>query len=735
MKKYGYSFLRTRTLLVLVVCLIGCEVDPGGQPTDRLRSSAELTAFETCRELENALKQHLKDEMAVQLQTAREYYLFDGPEMEPPAAEPNPAPGDDASGGRTQGDDYSGTNNQEAGVDEADFVKTDGYAVYVLSGSSFFVLEVPEFGMLLEGDSKEIEGYPGQMLLYKETAGGRASKAVVFSSVYSWDIQEDHPLYEFLQPPDNATSYYRSTDLTKVTVLDLSDPDDVRVVRELYFEGAYQTARLVQSSVRVICYAMIDIAGLKYWPDLPPGYYQLPQESPLRKQLWDEAVDNATAYNNDLIDSLTLADLVPAMFSVTESGGAEQQDFTEKSCSNFIIAEDGVSRGFTSILSFDLLDEALETDDDYIVSNRSTVYASSDVLLIAEPSQNWWWYWGNDDFQEATNIHCFDTSEPGRAAYSGSGRIDGTVLGQFSLSEYRGYIRVAATTGQWNRWWLENPEEPENYIYILAGDNGSLGTVGSAGPIAKGERIWSARFSGDRAFLVTFRNIDPLWTIDLSTPENPEIMGELDVPGVSTYIHPVQENYLLTVGYGGDTEGLDWNPQVSLFDITVFDNATLVDTLPLTLPEGEGWESWASSEATWEHKAFQFWETKMLLAVPLSTYKYTCGPDYYYYEFMSTLALITVDPEEGLSAYGEVDHSQFYNSQADCCWGGFDIRRSIFMGDYIYAVGDRAVTASDIASLETTARVLLPGSDCRGPYPEPVTDEPADDTFVTRCSR
>ncbi|MGY8692449.1 MAG: beta-propeller domain-containing protein, partial [Candidatus Poseidoniales archaeon] len=101
--------------------------------------------------------------------------------------------------------------------------------------------------------------------------------------------------------------------------------------------------------------------------------------------------------------------------------------------------------------------------------------------------------------------------------------------------------------------------------------DGGLNQIGYIGDIAPGERIWSARFVGERAYLVTFENIDPLWVIDLSDPTNPTILGELEVPGVSTYIHPISDNLLLTIGIGPgpDGLGLDWSiTQVSLFDVT-----------------------------------------------------------------------------------------------------------------------------------------------------------------------
>ena len=211
-------------------------------------------------------------------------------------------------------------------------------------------------------------------------------------------------------------------------------------------------------------------------------------------------------------------------------------------------------------MTLDLFGDDLEMEVDHITSSWAHVYSSQDMLILAEPANDWWWFWRNSDWDDATNIHSFDISEPGYTQYIGSGRVDGTVQDQFSISEFEGSVRIASTSDAWARWWLldevdENGEPiwngPTNQVSILQpNEEGELEQIGFIGSIAEGETIWSARFVGDRGYLVTFENIDPLWVIDLSDPTNPVILGELEVPGVSTYIHPVNENTLLTIGIG-----------------------------------------------------------------------------------------------------------------------------------------------------------------------------------------
>ena len=177
---------------------------------------------------------------------------------------------------------------------------------------------------------------------------------------------------------------------------------------------------------------------------------------------------------------------------------------------------------------------------------------------------------------------------------------------------------------------MVDPDPMENHVVILQPNSttSSLNEIGRIDGIAPDERIWSARFVEDRAYIVTFRQIDPLWTIDLSDPTNPKIMGELEVPGVSTYIHPLDENNILTIGIGpADLEtglGLDWsNTQVSMFDVSNFTSPQLASVLslsPVSSEDSNVW-TWGWSEATYEHKAFQYWGPKNMLAIPASTHR------------------------------------------------------------------------------------------------------------------
>ena len=137
---------------------------------------------------------------------------------------------------------------------------------------------------------------------------------------------------------------------------------------------------------------------------------------------------------------------------------------------------------------------------------------------------------------------------------------------------------------------MEDPEPMVSHVFVLGlnSDETEYEVIGHVGDIAPDESIWSARFMGDKAYIVTFRNIDPLWTIDLSEPKDPRVIGELEIPGVSTYIHPMGDNHLLTIGIAGDEDGLHWGvTQISIFDVSDFSNPKLASSLQLNSASSE----------------------------------------------------------------------------------------------------------------------------------------------------
>ena len=737
----------------------------------RARSSPALDTYDNCGELEEDLRNSLAEEMLVSLDQASYWHWYsygwrggmvddmvmemDGGAVadqssneaggaETSVGSDSSAPPSSSGTGDREGQ-YSETNNQEEGVDEADFIKTDGYHIYMINNGQLVILGVPEFGNVTLESNISLEGNPMQMLL----AG---DQLVIISYVSYWNLEVDDPIRQAMlvdgdssdgggdasgMSADMAMSYYpyyRYTNMVKFTVIDVSNRSAPEITRELYLDGSYQTSRLVGNSLRAVSHSYAEIYGLSTYPVLPDNYYLIDYDDPERQDIWNQSINSTIETNLEIIAGLTLADFTPRMHERMADGTVTELSTVSATCEEFAAATDSVGRGFTTIMTLELFGEGIEYELDHISSSWVEVYASQDMLVLAEPANDWWWYWRNTEFEEATNIHAFDISEVGMTTYIGSGRVTGTVNDQFSLSEYNNTIRVATTQDVWGRWWLEDGEEwtgPTNDVYVLAVDEqggDDLLTIGHIGDIAPGETIWSSRFIGEKGYLVTFRNVDPLWTIDLSDPTDPQIIGELEVPGVSTYIHPLGDDHLLTIGMAGgeDGLGLDWgNTQISMFDVSDFANPNLAATQQLSpVDEGgdDGWGwNWAYSEASYEHKAFTYWAPAELLAVPLSTYRYSYETvvidgrtySYYGYEYVSQLVLLDVDVEnETLSIHGTIDHSDFYNGDSGVREyyynGNPNIRRSIFMGDFVYAFSSEGVTVTNYSTMALTDSVQLP---------------------------
>ena len=576
-------------------------------------------------------------------------------------------------------------------------------------------------------------------------------RLVVISSVNSWNIPHTNPLYAAMEW-DEQYSSWRTYSLTKFSVFDISDRSDIELEKELFIEGSYITAREVDGTIRTVSHAWMETMGLRSWLEFPEGYWNLDYEDPKRLEIREKVAYQTMLDNEEIIADMEISDLVPRIYE-RQNDNVITHSLTNDDCASFIAPQDGFSRGVNSIFSFDLTSSDFTFEADHIIGNYPLVYSSADALILAEKSWDSWWFWNSADSDEATNIHMFDISDSGTTEYIASGRVDGTIQNQFSLSEYQGVLRVASTEGQWGRWWLDNPEPMTSNVVTLqpiadATGHTTLEQIGIVEGIAPNETIWSARFVEDRAYIVTFENMDPLWTIDLSDPTNPTIMGELKIPGVSTYIHPISDNTLLTIGMGPADletgEGLDWsNVRLSLFDVSDFTNPLETTTLTISPVEDENnpcW-SWSSSEATYEHKAFQYWAPKSMLAVPMNTY--TSG--YYDYEastyvecsreWVSKL-MITNVTETSLTAYGEVDHSEFYDSE-QYWWNSYNIRRSIFMGNYIYAISANGITATNLTTMENSASIPL---EYQNPYEsyywimEDVTGESAEEESSSEAS-
>jgi len=297
-----------------------------------------------------------------------------------------------------------------------------------------------------------------------------------------------------------------------------------------------------------------------------------------------------------------------------------------------------------------------------------------------------------------THLHTFDLSaDPAQPHYTASGTVPGYVLNQFSLDIHKNHLRVATSDerygGSGGAVWIEGRV---NHLFVLAAEGNELVEVGSIRDLAPDERIYSARFMGDRGYIVTFRQMDPLFVLDLSNPAKPTVLGELKIPGFSEYMHPLDENHLLTIG---QDDGL----ALQIFDVT-----NPVNPLQKHKYVFSSTDVYGTSEAQSNHKAFTYFAAKKLLAFPFVGYNYASYP----YEMRTSLEVFDIDIDKGIKLRGSIDHTDLMGTAGydGYCGGyyGLGVRRGMFLEDFVYSISYGGVKVHNISELKGPPVAVLP---------------------------
>jgi uncharacterized secreted protein with C-terminal beta-propeller domain len=698
-----------RTILPLITLLLGAVgCDSGVQEEDVQQLAASLQQAQNCDHLLSMLKQDalakMNAEVDAQIQWIDEGGYYGGGDVAvgtgssstssggEPTNEAAPSAGSDSS---APAPSHSETNTQVDGVDEADIVKTDGNYLYVLHGGALeIVTAFPASDMALSA-SLDVEGSPSEMFLTDD-------KLVVFATVDGTPIFEaagvepPTPDYGYgpypegdVAGPGGGYGYYPS--LTKITVLG-HQGSVAQVERELYFEGHYQSSRRMGELVRAVLNGGHHSPVWTSYPEFPNGNY------PESDAEWKTAYAQLRVDNTFAISAATLDDFLPRRF---EKDGANVS-VAAPSCTDYYVPPAGsTTYGLTQVQSFDLASSDSALHQTYVVGHATTVYANADSMYLASEAYNdslWATYQllPSPVVMEKTHLHKLDlATNPAKPDYVASGTVPGRVDSQFSLDEKDGMLRISttATMASVDTW------DTINNLFVLGQNGGKLTTVGSVTGLAPGEQIYSTRFVGDRGYVVTFRQVDPLFVFDLSNPAQPELKAELKIPGFSEYMHPLNGGtHLLTIGQDGTDTGQITSPALQIFDVQDATNPVL--THKLVLPDGY-------SEALYNHKAFTFYED--MLAIPFSSWGY--DPDY---SMSSTLELFDIDVTAGITHRGSIDHTAFFGSIAptDPCYYAYpiEVRRGVFIGDNIYAISAGGVTASRVSDLSTVATLNLPSA-------------------------
>ncbi len=679
----GWRFSWIAGAALLGACSQGAVPEP-----EAVQKRLELQAFGTCEQLETYIEDTAVLDMRTQLESAKTgNYGWGWGRGDVFAGAPEAS--NDASAGaaapQSQGpNDYTTTNTQVAGVDEADFVKNDGTRIFVLSGNRLYINKSWPAEQLANASSLEIEGWPREMFLDEN------NRVVVFSTVW-------HPY-----PFDNDRGavwcdamwcgyYYANT--VKVTVIDVADLANPRVTQEYHLPGHYENSRRVGSAVRIV------LNDAFRWPKTVRWY---PEDSSGTlyndKTRLAKAYDQLMATNEQAIRAAALTDWLPLSKRRDEHGNWVDVPYN---CSDFHRSNAPTKLGLVTVATLNLATPDQPPARTSIVAESGEVYASAQHLYVA--SRHWWW-WPELGQADHTYLHKFDISQPDRAVYVGSGGVDGHIIDQFSMDEdSRGYFRVATTINTR----VEDTENPGNTwgrmetksrVSVLGESNGTLALIGQTEDLAPGEQVFSSRFVEEKGFVVTFRQVDPLFTIDLSDPQNPRKVGELKIPGFSTYIHPLDANHLLTIGEDRDANG-GWSSRavkLTIFDVT--DMTQPREAFTQTIGSTYGY-----SEAQHEHKAFNYFPAKKLLAIPFWDYNPGYNGNYWDY-FTSDLRVFHVDTATGITPRGSISMKDVYMRYGnsgyawDYYWSPM-VRRSVMADDYVYAISDGGIRVANLNNL------------------------------------
>ncbi|HEV8594416.1 MAG TPA: beta-propeller domain-containing protein, partial [Thermoplasmata archaeon] len=266
--------------------------------------------------------------------------------------------------------------------------------------------------------------------------------------------------------------------------------------------------------------------------------------------------------------------------------------------------------------------------------------------------------------------------------------VPGSIVNQFAMDERNADLRVATTLGQWT------PQGRDTQAGVFVFDD-LLNPTGQLMGLASGERIFAVRFLGDRAYLVTYRQVDPLFVIDVSDGSDPRVLGYLKVTGVSDYLHPYGDHFLIGLGRAdpGGTGRLE-GVKLSLFDVADVEHPLEVDSYVIGAEE----YGWAYSEALWDHHAFLLVPGRDLLVFPVVTVSW--DPEWTSYDAWSGAYAVSVSPT-GFALAGTVTHST-----SDDYWST-GVRRGLYIGDVLYTVSNGFVVASDMDTFTEIARVPL----------------------------
>lgn len=615
------------------------------------------------------------------------------------------------------GIDYSSTNVQVAGVDEADYVKSDGRYIYLIAANKLLIVngtDPAKAGIISTTSLFDSSGTDSSSYYYYNRAAARelfvsGDKLVLIAQVPKQSVVFQK--YDITPIPE-----YRQT--TGLFIFDISDRTAPKLTSNFTVSGDYYQARMIGDNVYFITQEPVQQPPILHPPviysatqtlhpeiyyfDSPQANYQFSTVASLK--LSDERIVDAKTFMLGGSDTLMVSSdniyisyqkqnnyywpclrcraamdeyskerffgvvvpLLPAVLqanitAITTKGLGEEAQWREISQT--------LSNYFQPALEQNShLSDAEKEEYSALMESIQSALAEYDTRKAVEDSK--------------TVIHKLGIKD-GLISYGGKGEVEGRLLNQFSMDEYNNHLRVATTTDVWVRKHVQY-----NNVYVLGRD---MLQVGALENLAPDEKIYSTRFMGERLYMVTFKQMDPLFVIDLSSPTHPKVLGTLKIPGYSDYLHPVNATHL--IGVGKETETSDWGGvrpagvKVALFDVSDPADPKEIDNVVIG-------DAGSDSEVLRDHKAFLYSPKDSLLVLPISVVESTGGRYYDTRRVWDGAVAYKVGPG-GFTLLGKVKHSS--SSSQYYYWDyGARVHRSLYIGDALYTFSNAYIKVNEL---------------------------------------
>ena len=590
----------------------------------------------------------------------------------------------DNTGGMVSEVEHSTTNTQVQGVDESDIVKTDGDFIYYMSQGTLYIFDTRNNNTKLVKTIEITNGYnyyPQELYIDDNYITVISMENVNRDEITIKSSEEENKIIEAVKDTINEKlkpNYYNHTDVTAMYVYDINSYDLVKTVKT---EGNYVSSRKIGDNIYLVTNRYIYSYRINEDNVLPiylaeSGEEEIFNEIPANeiKYISEDSLKQDCSYM--LITAVNLAD-IESKASIETILGAGTEIYCSKD--NLYVTKIEYnykpSNGFFKGL---LIDVAVpKTSDDATTLEVENNEAAEERVK--------------------TKIHKFKLLD-GEVKYVATGEVTGSLLNQYSMDENNGYFRITTTS------------ENGNSLYVL---NEKLEAVGELKNLAKGEKIYATRFMGDKCYVVTYKTVDPLFVIDLSNPEKPTVLGELKIPGYSTYLHPLGENYL--IGFGEDSvekSFLNWRGEqqvtaynvgmkLAIFDITDLNNPKELHSIKIG---GRG----SYSELLNNPKVLYFDEEKEIFAFPASlaeeTKFYQDGMPMYGDTIFEGALVYNLSVEDGISLRGTIEHEKNSNEKY---YRENNIERIISIEDKFYTVSPNMLKVTDMESMQEIEKCLM----------------------------